>query len=383
MECERAGTLRAYLDGELDQTTARRVREHLLACTACRTRLDQLRATAVRVGAQLELLAPPSEVTSEEAIARAWTALQARLDHAASAPEPPPVVLEHKVGRIERIYSMMIQALTLRQRAAIAAAFVAVIVAGMAVIPGGRALAGDLLSLFRVQRIQVVTVDPQQPITALKHLKNLGTITPESDVDHAMQPRTVASIDEAAAMVGMPIQRPTQLPEGLSDAPSIMVTTATELSFTVDRQKAEAYLQSVGAPNPTVPPQLDGARLTVSMPAAVLLEYSDDSRQKLLGIGQMASPTAEVDGNATLADMREFLLNVPGLPEDTVRQLRAIDDWTTTLPLPIRVDRHIWRETTLNGAQALVFSDPALKVSAIIWLRDRVIHGVAGNFSQQ
>ena len=71
------------------------------------------------------------------------------------------------------------------------------------------------------------------------------------------------------------------------------------------------------------------------------------------------------------------------MPEDTVAQLRAIDDWTTTLPLPIPVDKAIWRETTLNGAPALIITDTTMKVSGILWQRDGVVHGVGGVLTEQ
>ena len=49
-----------YLEGELDDGTARRFDEHLAVCPGCQTYLDQMRETASRLGTI------PVETLSEE-----------------------------------------------------------------------------------------------------------------------------------------------------------------------------------------------------------------------------------------------------------------------------------------------------------------------------
>lgn len=58
MKCPDEGTLQACLDGELTEARMRSAAGHLEACAACRDRLGRLEATAGRVNAWLDALAP-------------------------------------------------------------------------------------------------------------------------------------------------------------------------------------------------------------------------------------------------------------------------------------------------------------------------------------
>ena len=76
--------------------------------------------------------------------------------------------------------------------------------------------------------------------------------------------------------------------------------------------------------------------------------------------------------------MRDFLLRMPGLPPETIRQLRGIQDWKNTLPIPIPTDRVNWQDATIAGGPGLVLNDIGGIGSAAIWQRDGRIYGVAG-----
>jgi hypothetical protein len=84
----------------------------------------------------------------------------------------------------------------------------------------------------------------------------------------------------------------------------------------------------------------------------------------------------------SLEALRGFLLGLPGLPPQTVRQLKAIGDWRDTLPLPVPADRIDWRATTVGGAQGLLLGERSGLGSAVIWQRDGRIFGVAGAVRQ-
>ncbi len=87
-----------------------------------------------------------------------------------------------------------------------------------------------------------------------------------------------------------------------------------------------------------------------------------------------------VEGGATLEEVREYLLSVPGgMPAELSRQLRALDRWESTLPIPVPVGKIAWRETTIHGGQGLVLTDNTGLGSAALWRQpDGRIVGVAG-----
>lgn len=80
----------------------------------------------------------------------------------------------------------------------------------------------------------------------------------------------------------------------------------------------------------------------------------------------------------SLEELRELALSLPGLPKQTVTQLRGISDWRTTLPLPVPTDQARWQRATVDGAEAFGFSDPTGKLHALLWQRGGHIWGVAG-----
>jgi hypothetical protein len=98
-------------------------------------------------------------------------------------------------------------------------------------------------------------------------------------------------------------------------------------------------------------------------------------------VGQAQPLTIEVQGNVSLEEMRVFLLGLPGLSSQTVRQLQAIDDWQRTLPIPIPVDRVNWQRTTVGGAPALLLGDNSGLGSVVIWQKDSQLYGVGGGYS--
>ena len=92
-------------------------------------------------------------------------------------------------------------------------------------------------------------------------------------------------------------------------------------------------------------------------------------------IGQTRELSAGVEGNATLEELREFLLGVPGLPPDTVRQLRAIGDWRNTVP--IFVDDPVnAQQTRIGGGEGLLIKSNAGDCCDAVWQRDGRIYAV-------
>jgi hypothetical protein len=242
----------------------------------------------------------------------------------------------------------------------------------------GRTATAQLLAQFRSQRFAVVQIDPgQNQEAAFAQLERLGTVQGAESTE-SFQP--VASLAEAGQRVGFTVKQPDPavLPAGLSPTPEIAVSPASQVRFTFDQAKARAYFDSIGRPDVSLPDKFHGASLIASVPAAVLLGYEGEDGGPGLLIGQAGELEVAVDGNVTLEEMREFLLGLPGLSPETVRQLRAIEDWRSTVPLPVPVDQVNWQQTTIAGGPGLILVDNSGLGSGAIWQRDGRVYGVAG-----
>ena len=260
--------------------------------------------------------------------------------------------------------------------ATIAAASVVAISLATLTEPGQVATA-SFLSQFRSQRLAVITVDSAIERGPFGQLERVGSIQgPGKD-----RFENVSTVAEAAQKVGFTLRQPdpATLPAGYDPKPTVRVTRTATWRFTFDTAKARAYFKEIGNTGMTIPDKFNGASLVVSVPSGAVLEYRRaGGGEDRLAVLQSGEISAGAEGGVSLEEMREFLLRLPGLPPETVRQLRNIQDWKNTLPIPIPADRVNWQDATIAGGPGLVLNDIGGVGSAAIWQRDGRIYGVAG-----
>src|SRR5205823_8444737 len=122
--------------------------------------------------------------------------------------------------------------------------------------------------------------------------------------------------------------------------------------------KAHAYYQSTGQPNVNMPDKFDGASLVVTMPTAAILNYSgSQTSREDLAVVEAGELVVDVQGNVSLPEMRDFLLGLPGLPPTVVSQLKQIQSWNDTLPIPVPVDQVHWQKVTIHNTEVLLLND--------------------------
>jgi hypothetical protein len=401
MRCLEEGELRAWLDGEAAAGA------HVDGCAACSAAAEALRANAELAATATGVLAPARPLTAEEVEAarervvaaahRERVVAAAHRERVVAAAHPPatappasawarPRGLAAAWARRRGLAAAWAPSAARRAPAGpargwLAATAALVLVLALVATPTGRSAASSFLAQFRSQRFAVVALDPAQAGDLAASLQQLGTV--EGGL-RDLEPEQVATPTAAAPLVGFPVALPdaAALPAGVDPRPRVTVTPARQLRFTLDAAKVRRYLQAHGRAGAGLPPRLDGATLVANLPAAVLLQYAGADGIPRLVLGQSRELTASVEGGATLEQLRGFLLGLPGLPPQAVRQLKAIGDWRDTLPLPVPADRIDWREATIDGAQGLLLGERSGLGSAAIWQRDGRIYGVAGELRQ-
>jgi hypothetical protein len=172
---------------------------------------------------------------------------------------------------------------------------------------------------------------------------------------------------------------PATLPAGIGTTPTIRVSQGSQVRFTFDKNKARTYYQSTGHPEVSLPDKFDGASLIVSIPPAALLTYSGGgSNHADVIVAEAGELVVDVQGKVSLPEMRDFLLSLPGLPNAVVSQLKTMDNWSNTLPIPVPVDQVNWQQVTINGTPALLLKDNSGIGSAAVWHANGHLIGVAG-----
>jgi hypothetical protein len=395
MPCPDLGALRASIDDP--GGTPASVREHARGCAACSGTLAELQRNAELAALAIALTAPdapPAAAEVEAALAR----LERRRDRlaatrtgpvaapagpvpaeptpAAGATAPPaPIPLTGR-GRLAGLGA--------RTRGVAAALVAALVLTGLVATPGGRAAAAGFLAQFRSQRLEVVPLDPGQATQVedvVADLVETGVFTGDAiKMGGLGEPQVAADLAQAGRMAGfaVPAVDPSVLPAGVERTPQrILVTRAQESRVTFDRDRALDYLRRNGRPGATLPERYDGTRLVIQVPAVVVQQYAGRDGGPALLVGKAGTLGLSTEGGASLAELREVVLDLPGLPAETVARLRAIGDWRATLPLPVPSDEVRSRPATVGGAEALSFADRTGRLNALLWQRDGHIWGVA------
>jgi hypothetical protein len=268
-----------------------------------------------------------------------------------------------------------------RVRLGLGAAAALAVMLVTALTPQGQSAAAQFLAQFRSQRLAIVSIDPTQTRLQLPELNRLAIVKG----DTRARPEPVSSIAEATQRAGFDVRVPpdTALPATLNSEPRISVLKPNEVRFTFDRARAAEYFKSINRSELQLPDRINGTTLLVDVPAVAVLEYSSTNRNDLgMFVAQAGEVHAGTEGGASLEDLRDYLLTLPTLSESTVRQLRALSDWRTTLPIPVPVEQVLWQQTTVNGVPGYVFANRNGLGGAMIWNSSGRIYGVAGATTQ-
>jgi hypothetical protein len=388
MPCPDLGALRASIDAP--GGTPAPVHDHVQTCAACADTLAELQRNAELAAPAIALTAPaaaPSPADVEAALtwfeqrrarlAAAAQAAPAPFPAATAAPTPTEPIPLPRRGRVARLGA--------RTRAVAAGMVAALVLAGLLVTPGGRAAAAGFLAQFRSQRFEVISLDPAQSsqvADVVSGLVQTGVFSGDAaDVHGFGRPQPVAGLAEASRIAGFDVAAvdPAVLPAGVGRTPQrVLVSPAREARLTFDRDRALAYLERHGRPDAQLPERYDGTQLVVRVPAGVVQQFAGRDGLPALLVGKAGTLGLTTEGGASLEELREVVLGLPGLPAGTVAQLRAIGDWRTTLPLPVPSDQVRSRPATVDGAEAVSFADETGRLHALLWQRGGHIWGVAG-----
>ena len=332
------GVLRRLLDEPAGVADPDRV--HVAGCERCLGELAAARDDADLVGAALA-----TDVAAD--LDAAWQ----RLSAAPTARAPRPAA---RTGPSR----------ALLRRPAAAALAVALVLTG-----AGTAAANDWLQIFRTSQVAPVSITTDD-LVALPDLEAYGdlTMTAEPDV------REVPDAAAAAALTGLEVPRVPVLPAGVSGEPVYQVGRQASATFTFS---AEQAAEQAGTALPPVPPGLDGSQVRLVAGPGVAQVWSSGSGLPGLVVGRAVAPTAYSTG-VPFETVRDYLLQLPGLPAELAEQLRTYTADGSTLPLPVPADQVTTMTEDVDGAPATVLATRDRTLAAVVRVEDGVVTVVAG-----
>ncbi|MBN1889771.1 MAG: zf-HC2 domain-containing protein [Thermoflexales bacterium] len=374
------GTLRAYLDGELDAAHVERVAAHLRDCSRCRAELSDLSAHSAAARQAIGLLAPgAAESLSPMPVALARFK-QTRASRRADARAGEP-------GALNWIQKGVTTMFNTRLRPVWATVALVAVVALLLSLAPVRAAASQFLGLFRVRKFAVVSVDPAlftEDFNSAAVQEQIAQMLSD-DVDTLREPQepvTVASADEASQKAGIPVR----LPAALGAPKAIEVQNGFEMRYRFNAERVRTVLEYAHMDEVQLPPGLDGALVHVDVQPIVAATYGSDEdsvrlRNNMVLI-QAASPSVDLPPGVDVDKLGEMLLQVWGLPPDEARQAAAKIDWTSTLviPLPTKFTDH--QEVLVGDSPGLFvrqFEEDGVRRFALLWHKDDVVYALMGD----
>ncbi|MGE5249053.1 MAG: anti-sigma factor family protein [Bacteroidota bacterium] len=366
------GELRACLDGEGDSVQI----QHLESCAACRERLHRVEAQAGSARRRLVFLAPETQGHVPNTAA-AWSRLSRK------------IITQKETSMLKKWFAFP------AVRVAVIAALVLALVLA---VPGTRALAGQLLNLFRVQQVTVIPVD----FTGLQQLNGNGPLSDQFTqlISSSMtvtqkpgDPVQVSDAKQASDLAGFSVR----LPQGKTPS-QIYVTGAAAATFTIDRSKAQALINEAGRSDLVLPESVDGARISVKVPATVSAGYGtcpkphlDESQSAGPGIAgrryrdcvilaQLPSPTVDAPADLDVAQLAQLGLQFTGMSAEEAAAFTKSVDWASTLVVPIPRNGASYEQVQVDGVTGTLIQRPADDAPqyALLWVKDGIIYAISG-----
>jgi hypothetical protein len=376
------GDLRAALDGELDGAGT----HHLESCSVCQKRQVVITSQMQQAARSLSFLNAPDQ-PSDPAARTALAHFHQRTNYRKEI----------------SMFKKLLQSPLLRVGLAIVLILTVVLS-----VPSTRALAGKFLNLFRVQQVVVVPIDStgMQQLTGNSILGKQVSDLISSSVTTQQKPAspvTVADAASASQQAGFTVRVPKDM------APSrISLEGAGAFTIKVDVAKAQALLNESGRPDLVLPSSVNGADVSVTIPASVSIAYGtcpDPATQdKANGIGlngsagrqypdcvilaEIPTPSVSAPADLNIAQLAQIGLEFTGMTSEQAAAFTQTVDWTSTLVIPLPKNAATYQQVTVDGVTGtLIQRTPAAEEPqyALLWVKNGIIYAISslGSNSQQ
>ncbi len=352
--CYDEGTLHAFLDDALHAEAHAVVATHLQQCRACRVRLAEVQALAARAHA---LLGAPAVPDAAAALLRFKSGAAGW--HASTGkhiiPEARRMENRQTLWRTKIMDSFHHLSTGPRHRivGGVAAAMLAV---SLLLLPPVRAAADQLLQIFRVRTVMFMSVDPAR-LQQLEDLnfdaQTLFVAEPEI-VNQPAAPRKVASVDDAAPLVGFTPRQPAFFP-------AEPVATETQVydrqiaQFQVNVESSRQLLELMGVDDVTLPDALGAEPIVANLAPALETRY-DGATYDLMMI-QGTSPTVKLPDGVDLEQLGTAALRLLGMESSQAAEVSRAVDWSSTFIFPFPANLDDVRRVTVSNNPGLLVGD--------------------------
>lgn len=340
------GTLRRLVDEPAGVPDADR--EHVASCPECLAGVATAQEDAALTGAALDVALDPDVDSAWQRLSRA--AATGATDRKSMSAGP------------SRRWS-------LRLRSPVAAG-----IGVVALLTGASAAAAaDWLQIFSTEQVAPVTIT-QEDLVELPDLSAYGDV----EVVDEIQAREVTSAAAAETATGLEAPRVDDLPQGVTGEPTFEVVDQVSGVFTFSADEARRAAEAAGETLPPPPAGLDGSQFRLEAGPGVAAVWSEERGLPALVVARAVAPTAYSSG-VPFETARDYLLSLPGLPDDVASQLRSFSADGATLPIPVHEDLMTSTSAKVDGLDATLLETRDGTLAAVVWVADGVVTVVAGS----
>lgn len=372
MVCYNTGSLQAYLDGEITGSEKAEMEEHIRTCSLCSEKFAQARENQAFASSMLAGYMS-SLGRGEVDTSAAWNRFKGECVHRQDSKN----IGSHTGKGVLTMLS--------RYRAAATAAVVVLALAFSFSFGSVRSAASELLTIFRVEKVQTVNITPEDMTSIEKAMREgAGQVDIENfgklEFNGNQKPEKM-TMESARGAVDFQLNLPAILPGGYS-GPEIFLESGGTMNLTLNTVNINQFLQSFGSEK-LLPDELNGKTFTVEIPAQIIAKYTGVNNSQIT-VNEGRSPELVAPGSDVVA-IRDALLAIPFLPDNLRSQLASINDWQHTFIVPNVGGSS--QEVNVAGAQGVFVKPPeganseAGHVSSLIWQKDSVVYAVSGSLT--
>ena len=373
MACYNEDQLQAFLDGEISYKNRREIEQHIEICDLCRVTVTNLQEDKNFVNGHLGVWSTEidrSRVNSRAAWSGFYLSNRQRLE--SDKKNKGGFNLSTRFKKIAALTATVL--------------FIALSFTNSSV----RAAASDFLTLFRVEKMQTVTINPQDLRSIERafrekglslNIENFGKVTNNG----VGEPQSV-TLAEAEKLADFELLSPGYMPfESSSELINYSKSGSIELQLNV--KNVNNLLSTLGGTT-LLPDELDNQKFGLQVPNTVSQMYRTINDQgnttARLSVTQFRSPEITAPAGVDANRMRKAVLALPVIPDDIRRQLASIEDWQKTMVIPVAEGQS--REVKIGDSTALYTNPQSAGNNApfgiLVWENQGVITIVEGTLSE-
>jgi hypothetical protein len=168
-------------------------------------------------------------------------------------------------------------------------------------------------------------------------------------------------------------------------------------TFNIDLEQINTVLADIDRTDIMLPENLEGASITVEIPASVEARFGDCEVEEAEGdtdtgskevrplscttFVQAPSPMVDAPPDMDIIKIGEAFLQITGMSPEEAAEFSQNVDWATTLIIPVpRYDAE-HEEVKVDGVAGILIKHYEYKTGdlyLLVWVKDGIIHGLAG-----